>query len=271
MEKYLFKCEYCTKEWETTKFGFSYHVNHCMKNPKRKPLFWSGRHHSDETKKKISEGAKKAHVEGRGHTWKNRYLNPSYAEQWLYDVLDNAYIDYEKEKPYKGFFLDVVIGNKVIEIDGNQHYDLEKFPEQHERDLKKDKLLKEDGFLELRVKWSDVKTMPKYFAQKILEFIEKGETKFDGKFQKRQELLAEKKKERTLLLANGQVDKIGRLVKRMLNEDEWESRKKKILDCGVDLNKFGCISKIEKLTGMHRNTISKTLKHFGIEWKTHKY
>ena len=60
---------------------------------------WLGRKHSTESKKRISEGVKKAHDEGRGHTWKNRYENPSYAEQWLYGFLDSRNIKYEKEQP----------------------------------------------------------------------------------------------------------------------------------------------------------------------------
>lgn len=121
---------------------------------KGKPGTWLGRKHTEDQKKKISEGVKKAHDEGRGHTWKNRYLNPSYAEQWLYGFLDARNVQYKKEVPFKGFFLDVVIGNKVIEIDGEQHYLPEQFPEQIERDQRKDKLLKEEGYQELRLRWS---------------------------------------------------------------------------------------------------------------------
>lgn len=121
---------------------------------KGKPGTWIGRKHTEDQKKKISESVKKAHDEGRGHTWKNRYLFPSYAEQWLYNFLDARHITYEKEKPFFGFFLDVVIGNKVIEIDGEQHYLPEQFPEQIERDQRKDKLLKAKGYQELRLRWS---------------------------------------------------------------------------------------------------------------------
>lgn len=108
----------------------------------------------EKVRQKISEGVKKAHDEGRGHTWTHRHGDPSYAEQWLYGFLDKRNIKYEKEVPFKGFFLDVVIGKKVIEIDGEQHYMSEKFPEQIERDQRKDKLLKENGFEELRLRWS---------------------------------------------------------------------------------------------------------------------
>lgn len=156
--KQEYTCEFCGKVWETTKAGFSAHERVCIENPNCKIFGWVGKKHSEETKKKMSESAKKAHEEGRGHTWVHRNDSPSYAEKWLYGFLDNREIVYEKEKPYKGFFLDVVIGNKVIEIDGEQHYDAIKFPEQIERDERKDRLLKEDGFQELRLRWSWVQS-----------------------------------------------------------------------------------------------------------------
>ena len=149
-----FECQFCKKKWVTLKSGYKTHEMYCLFNPNRKEGSFKGRKHSEEEKKKISKGAKKAHDEGRGHTWKNRYLNPSYAEQWLYGFLDSRNIKYEKEVPFMGFFLDVVIGNKVIEIDGEQHYLPNEFPEQIERDQRKDRLLKENGFEELRLRWS---------------------------------------------------------------------------------------------------------------------
>ena len=112
---------------------------------------------------------KKAHDEGRGHTWIHRPDNPSYAEQWLYGFLDARNVQYKKEVPFKGFFLDVLVGNdKVIEIDGEQHYSLEKFPEIIERDQRRDKLLKENGYKELRLRWSLVQS-DKENQVKILE------------------------------------------------------------------------------------------------------
>lgn len=223
---------------------------------KGKPGTWLGRKHTDEQRKRISEGVKKAHDEGRGHTWKNRYLNPSYAEQWLYDVLTNANIQFEKEKPFKGFFLDVVVGNKVIEIDGEQHYDAENFPEQIERDQRKDILLREEGYLELRIRWADVKSMPKYFVQKILEFIEKGETKFDGKFQKRQELLAQREKEK-----KEREEKLRNL---------WAERLAKIKNCQFDASKRGWQKIVAEQSGLSLREVVNTARRYPNEipnWK----
>lgn len=164
-------CSFCNKEWVTTSSGFSNHIRMCECNPNRKQSNWVGRKHSEKTKEKISEGTKKAHDEGKGHTWKNRYLFPSYAEKWLYSLLEENSIKYKKEKPFFGFFLDVVVGDKVVEIDGEQHYDEDKFPEQLERDKRKDALLLENGFKELRVRWSEVKKDSKLWANKILDFL----------------------------------------------------------------------------------------------------
>ena len=123
----------------------------------------------EEVRKKISESIKKAHDEGRGHTWIHRPDNPSYAEQWLYGFLDARNVQYKKEVPFKGFFLDVLVGNdKVIEIDEEQQYSLEKFQEIIERVQRKDKLLKENGYKELRLRWSLVQS-DKENQVKILE------------------------------------------------------------------------------------------------------
>lgn len=266
-----FTCPFCNKTWVVSKSGFGYHQRVCKENPNRIMHYWEGKHHSEETKKKISDGEKKAHDEGRGHTWKNRYLNPSYAEQWLYGLLDNNHIEYEKEKPFFGFFLDVAIGNKCIEIDGEQHGEDTRFPEQLERDKRKDALLKEHGWKELRIKWSDARKMPDYFANKILDFIRTGEIIFDGEYATRKQIEEEKLKKQQQLRANGQVSKDGKYVTTMISNEEWLKRKEQILNCGVDLNKFGCINKIAEKTGLTRTIIAKTLRRFNIEWKTHNY
>lgn len=167
-----FSCEFCGKVFENKRHcDLMLHQRRCKQNPNRIEGNFKDKHHSLETKERIAKSVKKAHDEGRGHTWKNRYLNPSYAEQWLYAVLTKANIQFEKEVPFKGFFLDVVVGSKVIEIDGEQHYNAMNFPEQIERDQRKDKLLKDEGYQELRVRWSDVKKDSKKFANIIVDFL----------------------------------------------------------------------------------------------------
>ena len=46
-------------------------------------------------------------------------------------------------------------------------------------------------------------------------------------------------------------------------------RKNKILTCGIDLSKFGCLTKIEKATGLTRKQVKLTMERFNIQYKSH--
>lgn len=138
---------------------------------------WVGRKHTEEQKQKISASMKKAHEEGRAHNigecrWNNE---PSYPEQWFMKVLKNEF-GLEKDKDYKMEFsfhkysLDFAWPDKklCIEIDGEQH---EKFQEQKSRDLEKDKLLKEEGWLEIRKSWKEIFNNSKTFIEEVKIFL----------------------------------------------------------------------------------------------------
>lgn len=129
--------------------------------------------HRPEVRAKISESMKKAHAEGRAHNIGNcRWNNePSYPEQWFMKVLKNEFglekdKDYKTEFPFYRFSLDFAWPEKkiCIEIDGEQH---EKFQEQKQRDIEKDKLLKEEGWIELRKLWKDIFSSPKAFIEEV--------------------------------------------------------------------------------------------------------
>lgn len=139
-----------------------------------KPSF-TGKTHSEETKQKISESMKRAHSEGRAYVWEHRTTKPTAPEKFLIGVLKNELNmecgkDYTREFPYKGFFLDFCWVDKklVIEMDGSQH---ERYPEQIERDIRKDKMLQEDGYLELRIPWKDCCNNKKEYVKKIKDFL----------------------------------------------------------------------------------------------------
>lgn len=55
-----------------------------------------------------------------------------------------------------------------IEIDGKQH---ERFQEQKNRDIEKDRLLKEDGWTEIRKLWKDIFNSPKSFINEVKNLI----------------------------------------------------------------------------------------------------
>lgn len=129
--------------------------------------------HTEEQKQKISASMKKAHAEGRAHNigecrWNNE---PSYPEKWFMKVLKNEF-GFEKDKDYKmefsfhKFSLDFAWPDKkiCIEIDGEQH---QRFQEQKQRDIEKDKLLKEEGWIELRKLWKDIFSSPKAFIEEV--------------------------------------------------------------------------------------------------------
>lgn len=130
--------------------------------------------HTETTKRHLSDISKENHDKGIGHTWVHRPDKPSYAEQWLYNVLEKHNIPFKREVPFYGFFLDVVIGDNIcIEIDGEQHYDSVKFPNQQDTDRRKDQLLKENNWNELRVRWKYVLKDKTKYEDIILNFIEK--------------------------------------------------------------------------------------------------
>ena len=122
-----------------------------IKGKKRKPL-------SEEHKKAVSNGMKEAHKNGKAwNIGQSRWNNqPSYPEIFFMKVIKNEFDDknYNFEVPFHRFSLDFAWKHKkkVIEIDGQQH---EK-NEQKERDIKKNELLKEEGWEILRIQWKDM-------------------------------------------------------------------------------------------------------------------
>ena len=136
---------------------------------------WTGKHHSDETKQKLSIAMKLAHKEGRAHNigecrWNNE---PSWPEKWFMQVIENEFEDkeYEREFPFHRFSLDFawIHKKKCIEIDGKQHHEDLK---QQERDQNKDKLLKEDGWKLLRLDWKWVCNNTKEAIKLARDFID---------------------------------------------------------------------------------------------------
>lgn len=127
-----------------------------------------------EVRERISASLKLAHKEGRAHNigecrWNNQ---PSYPEQWFMKVVENENLDkeYVRELPFHRFSLDFAWPNKkvCIEIDGEQH---ERFQEQKERDIEKDKLLKEEGWIELRKSWKEIYNNPKSFIEEVKNLL----------------------------------------------------------------------------------------------------
>lgn len=132
-----------------------------------------GKHHSEETRKVISDKMKVAHAEGRAwNIGKSRWNNePSYPEKFVMEVIANEFIDkqYKRELPFSKYSLDFAWEHKkrVIEIDGEQH----EREDYKKRDEQKDKLLVESGWKVMRIKWKDMYKDTKTWIEKMKEFI----------------------------------------------------------------------------------------------------
>lgn len=62
-------------------------------------------------------------------------------------------------------------------------------------------------------------------------------------------------------------DKSGKGNPNIISEEIWIERKNLILNCGIDLMKFGWVGKVKKLTGLTQRELENTLKHFNTEFE----
>lgn len=129
----------------------------------------------DETKRKISDSMKLAHVQDRAHNigssrWNNQ---PSYPETFFAQVIENEFQDKKaiREYPLGRYSLDFAWPHlkKAIEIDGEQH---ERFEKQRASDARKDAFAKSAGWEILRVKWKEMFHDSKTHIAKCKMFID---------------------------------------------------------------------------------------------------
>lgn len=120
-------------------------------------LYWLGKHHSEESKHKISEGQKLAHKEGRNSSWIGR-RKLSYAEQSWFNIFLNEFGEqnfinnfYVKDCNY---WLDFAWPKKKIyfEVDGKSHFTKEGI--EHDK-IRTEKLSKVGWTLIGRCNWSE--------------------------------------------------------------------------------------------------------------------
>lgn len=134
----------------------------------------TGTHHTDEHKKKISEGRKKYLIE---HPDEVPYLinhhskGDSYPEKYFKEVFDNEHIDYKQNYYQCGYFLDFAWPEKKIylEVDGEQHY-LDKRIVEHDK-VRTQKLLENGWTCIERVRWSEFKHLSKEKKSEYLKLV----------------------------------------------------------------------------------------------------
>jgi very-short-patch-repair endonuclease len=132
---------------------------------------------SNETKNKISNSMKNAHLEKRHPGWSFINLSKdrrSYPESFFIEVFKNNKLfekfNIEEKYHYHKYFIDFLFVDikLIIEIDGSQHF---RTKESIEHDLERDEFFLKEGFKIYRIKWSDVVRNPKYEIDMMLEFI----------------------------------------------------------------------------------------------------
>ena len=124
---------------------------------------------STEVRTKISKANK-----GRSR-WNIHRNQISYAERFWKKVLENNKIDFKREVAIKQadeqhcYFLDFVIGNIDLEIDGKQHKDADRIIS----DTKRDEYLTSLGFKVYRIEWNEINssTGKLLMKEKIRNFL----------------------------------------------------------------------------------------------------
>lgn len=265
-DKILEICPYCNKKIISTKSGFGNHIRYCKYNPNKsehhKPNF------TEESRKKLSESLRKAHAEGRASTWKSRYkCEHSYPENWFISVIKNDFNDknYVCELPLGKWFLDFAWPQKMryIEIDGQQH---QRYEERKNSDIEKDNFCKSLGWSCLRLSWEFITNNKQRAIEIAKDFIDNGEKVeivWESKIEKRQ-------KQREELIKQGRIDSKGNPNCSALPMNVWNKRLELIKSSGVDLLKFGWLTKVMKITGLSKKEVYNTIKKFNIDvYKKH--
>lgn len=120
----------------------------------------SGRKHSEDTKKKLSEIRKKWMSENRdkaGYILSHKSRGESYAERYFRLWLEKENIPHQQEYYFGLYQYDFLVNERVdLEIDGSQHRNDKRIVE---HDKKRDKKSKEAGFIVHRIFWSDYKKL----------------------------------------------------------------------------------------------------------------
>jgi very-short-patch-repair endonuclease len=155
-------CPVCNKEKITCRKNQKYCSIKCSKRAlKNDPIY----------KQKLRDVQLKRVKDGIHNGWKSRKV-VSYPEQFFMNVLNNNSIPFKHNEPFKGYFIDFALHDKMIalEIDGKQH----KLPERIESDLKKDKCLTEGNWKVYRIEWNSINTEEgkKLMKEKIGKFFE---------------------------------------------------------------------------------------------------
>lgn len=169
--RYNLTCKYCNVTRYINKAGMTLHEKHCDKNPDKIPYHKYSM--SEQGRKNISNGMKKAHEEGRASSWIGRRQR-SYAEQSWFNIFTDKNINFNNNYYVKPYWLDFAWPEKKIyfEVDGRTHYT----EEGKLYDNKRTQILSSEGWTLIgRCNWSEYQKLSleekQKYVEKIIDFI----------------------------------------------------------------------------------------------------
>lgn len=257
----IYKCKYCGREI-LSKSGCTLHEKSCDLNPNKVPGSNLGYHHSEEVRKKLSEIRKKKIKENGGVWWNSRSnCKRSYAEDWVLKIINNEVLDKDFVEEYhlNKWFMDFAWPKKkiYIEVDGQQH----QWEDRKKRDEEKDEYYKSLGWKCLRLSWSYCCNNTQECIKDIIDFVDNSIV-VDINWKSKKELHDERLEKAKSL---GMINSIGRIDFHKISEDEFENRKNLILNSGVDISKFGWVTKVVDKTGLSKHQILDVCRHFKLK------
>lgn len=246
-----------------------------------------------ETRRKLSIARRKHIANGTGSsTWVNPHIHRSYAEQYFYDIVSNQLgttINWKNNYRVCGYLLDFAnLNTKVyFEVDGESHYTVDGLA----YDAKRTSELAASGwFLIGRIRWKSYKKLSEDDRKKIVDsyltafassdtnvlppikeysvdtaILKKHKTT-PKDIKKRQTEIEDYLCRRAIAEQNGLIRSDGHIDGKGISNSEWNNRKTLILNCGVDLTKFGWVGRVVDATGLSKRIIERTIQRFHDEF-----
>lgn len=159
-------CEFCGKEWITTKSGFKCHIRYCLDNPNK--VSFKVYHHSESTRKIISECRKRTilkhgceqNLKHRSYIYNGKIFSSSYElkyalyceEHDIEYILHPAPIKYRFNNEEHLYFPDFYIPSENKYVDPKNSYLINK-PQKHLgiSDTEKIKLVSEQNGIKIEI------------------------------------------------------------------------------------------------------------------------
>lgn len=142
-----------------------------MSDETKKKISWIGKHHSEESKQKISKSRKK-YLDNNPDKIPfklNHSSKQSYPEKYFEELFIKENVPLKYHKQIDRYELDFYNEDlmKYVEIDGEQHYS--DYMIQHDKE--RNEYLKQKGWEGIRIRWSEYKKMNNDDKYKVINNI----------------------------------------------------------------------------------------------------